>query len=241
MKLAKINPKKAPGPDKISGRCLREWSRELAPIVHYLFQQSVDTHTRCRAYRNHRVFFPFQKNLDHPRTMTIDMWPSLPSDEMSGTTSSPAHLHGNVTVSRSSSVCLQAKQEYRRCNYHTCSPCSETPGYTQNFSPYSLLGLFKRFQHYPATYTTPETESHACESIIAQVDLGFSYRQKTVCEDQQHHFFYHHNKRWRPPPGLCEFTSTVLSVSDCNPVDSSISKDHLFKYADDKALLGLIT
>ena len=24
-------------------------------------------------------------------------------------------------------------------------------------------------------------------------------------------FFYHHNKQWRPP-GLCEFTSTVLSV-----------------------------
>ena len=27
--LAKINPKKAPGPDKISGRCMRECSREL--------------------------------------------------------------------------------------------------------------------------------------------------------------------------------------------------------------------
>ena len=26
----------------------------------------------------------------------------------------------------------------------------------------------------------PETESHACESIFAQVDLGLSYRQKTV-------------------------------------------------------------
>ncbi len=160
---------------------------------------------------------------------------------MSGTTSSPAHLHGNVTVSRSSSVCLQAKQEYLRCNSHTCSPCSETPGYTQNFSPYSLLGLFKCVQHYPATYTTPETESHAYETIIAQVDLGFSYRQKTVGEHQQRHFFYHHNKQWRPPGLCCEFTSTVLSVtSDCRPVDSSISKDHLFKYADDKALLGLI-
>ena len=30
-------------------------------------------------------------------------------------------------------------------------------------------------------------------------------------------------------------------TSDCRPVDSSISKDHLFKNADDKALLGLIT
>ena len=57
-------------------------------------------------------------------------------------------------------------------------------------------------------------------------------------EDKQHHFFYHHNKHWRPP-GLCDFTSTVLSVH--MSVDSSISKDHLFKYADDKALLGLIT
>ena len=159
---------------------------------------------------------------------------------MSGTTSSPAHLRGNFTVSRSSSVCLQAKQEYRRCNSHTCSPCSETPGCTQNFNPYSLLGLFKCVQHYPATYSTPGTVSHACESIIAQVDFGFSYRQKTVGEDQQHHFFYHHNKQWRPPR-LCEFTSTVLSVHNCRPVDSSISKDQLFKYADDKALLGLIT
>ena len=34
------------------------------------------------------------------------------------------------------------------------------PGYTQNISPYSLLGLFKRVQHYAATYTTPETENH---------------------------------------------------------------------------------
>ena len=30
-------------------------------------------------------------------------------------------------------------------------------------------------------------------------------------------------------------------TSDCRPVGSSISKDHLFKYADDKALLGWIT
>ena len=30
-------------------------------------------------------------------------------------------------------------------------------------------------------------------------------------------------------------------TSDCRPVGSSISKDHLFKYAYDKALLGLIT
>ena len=76
--LAMINPKKAPGPDKISGKCLRECSRELAPIVHYLFQQSVDTHTRCRAYGNRPVLFPFQKSLDHPRTMTIYLWPSPP-------------------------------------------------------------------------------------------------------------------------------------------------------------------
>ena len=157
--------------------------------------------------------------------------PDLPSDEMSGTTSSPAYLHGNVTVSRSSSVCLQAKQEYRRCNSYTCSPCSETPGYTQHLSPYCLLALFKCVQHYPATYTTPKTERHACESIIGQVDLRFSYRQKTVGEDQKHHFFYHHNN--------CASSPALFSVytSDCRPVDSSISKDHLFKYADDKALL----
>ena len=130
---------------------------------------------------------------------------------MSGTTSSSAYLHGNITVSRSPSVCIQTKQEYGRCHSNTYSPCSETPGYTQNFSPYSLLGLFKRIQHYPATYTTPETESHACESVFAQVNFGFSYKQKTVGEDQQYHFFYHHNKQWRPL-GLCEFTSTVLSV-----------------------------
>ena len=30
-------------------------------------------------------------------------------------------------------------------------------------------------------------------------------------------------------------------TSDCRSVDSSISKDHLFKYSDDKALLGFIT
>ena len=30
--LANINPKKAPGPDKINGRCLRECSRELSTI-----------------------------------------------------------------------------------------------------------------------------------------------------------------------------------------------------------------
>ena len=47
-----------------------------------------------------------------------------------------------------------------------------------------ISGLFKRVQHYPTTYTTPEIESHACESIFAQVDLGFSYRQKTVGEDK---------------------------------------------------------
>ena len=32
-----------------------------------------------------------------------------------------------------------------------------------------------------------------------------------------------------------------MYTSDRRPVDSSISKDHFFKYADDKALLGLIT
>ena len=127
---------------------------------------------------------------------------------MSGTTSQ-AYLHGNTTLSRSSSVCLQAKQEYRRCNSHTCSPCSETPGFTKNVSPYSLLGLFKRVQHYPAIYTTPETESHVCESIFAQVDLRFSYTQKIVGEDQQYHFVYHHNKQCSP---------ALFSVytSDCN-------------------------
>ena len=175
--LAKINPKKAPGPDKISGKCLRECSRELAPIVHYLFQQSVDTHTVPCLWKSSCIV-PIPKK---PRpSQNNDCGPHLPSDEMSRTTSSPAYLHGNVTVSRSSSVCIQAKQEYRRCNSPTCSPCSETPGYTQNFSLYYLLGLFKCVQHYPATYTTTETESHACESIIAQVDLGLSYKQKTV-------------------------------------------------------------
>ena len=39
-------------------------------------------------------------------------------------------------------------------------------------------GLFKRVQQ------LKEIESHACESIFAQVDLGFSYRQKTVGEDK---------------------------------------------------------
>ena len=32
-----------------------------------------------------------------------------------------------------------------------------------------------------------------------------------------------------------------MYTRDCTPVDRSISKDHLFKYADDKALLVLIT
>ena len=44
-------------------------------------------------------------------------------------------------------------------------------------------------------------------------------------------------------PQGCVSSLALFSVytSDCRPVDSSISKDHLFKYADDKALLGLIT
>ena len=133
----------------------------------------------------------------------------LPSDEISGMTSAPAHLHRNITVSRSSSVCLQAKQEYRRCNSHTCSPRSETPGYTQNLSPYSLFGLFKHVQHYPATYTTPETESHACESIFAQVDLGLQSANSGLRSTIP--FLIPPQKQWRPL-GLCEFTSTVLSV-----------------------------
>ena len=70
---------------------------------------------------------------------------------MSGTTSSPAYLHGNITVSKFSSVCLQAKQDNRRCNSHTCSPCSETPGYNQNVSLYPFVRLSKRVQNYPDT------------------------------------------------------------------------------------------
>ena len=44
-------------------------------------------------------------------------------------------------------------------------------------------------------------------------------------------------------PQGCVSSPALFSVytSDCRPVDSSISKDHLFKYADDKVLLGLIT
>ena len=44
-------------------------------------------------------------------------------------------------------------------------------------------------------------------------------------------------------PKGCVSSQALFSVytSDCRPVDSSISKDHLFKYADDKGLLGLIT
>ena len=44
-------------------------------------------------------------------------------------------------------------------------------------------------------------------------------------------------------PFLLSSQQIMFSVytSDCRPVDSTISKDHLFKYADDKALLGLIT
>ena len=34
--LPKINPNKAPGPDKISGRCLRECRRELAVLMEIL-------------------------------------------------------------------------------------------------------------------------------------------------------------------------------------------------------------
>ena len=44
-------------------------------------------------------------------------------------------------------------------------------------------------------------------------------------------------------PQGCVSSPALFSVytSDCRPVDSSISKVHLFIYADDKALLGLIT
>ena len=44
-------------------------------------------------------------------------------------------------------------------------------------------------------------------------------------------------------PQGCVSSPALFSVytSDCRPVDSFISKDHLFKYADDKALLSLIT
>ena len=44
-------------------------------------------------------------------------------------------------------------------------------------------------------------------------------------------------------PQGCVSSLALFSVytSDCRSVDSSISKDHLFKYADDKALLCLIT
>ena len=59
-------------------------------------------------------------------------------------------------------------------------------------------------------------------------------------EDQQHHFFCHHNKQWRPP-WLSSPALFSVYTSDFRPVVSSIRKDHLFKYAYDKALLGLIT
>ena len=44
-------------------------------------------------------------------------------------------------------------------------------------------------------------------------------------------------------PQGCVCSPALFSVykSDCRPVSSSISKHHLSKYADDKALLGLIT
>ena len=44
-------------------------------------------------------------------------------------------------------------------------------------------------------------------------------------------------------PQGCVISPALFSVytSHCRPVDSSISMDHIFEYADDKALLGLIT
>ena len=43
--LCKLNVKKASGPDNISCKILRELSVEIAPVLTYIFQQSLDTGT----------------------------------------------------------------------------------------------------------------------------------------------------------------------------------------------------
>ena len=88
-------------------------------------------------------------------------------------------LHGNITVSRSSSACLQAKYDYRRCLSHTCSPCSEIHGYTHKNR--ILYLVFSSAFNTTQPHTLPQKLIAMLVNLsFCHVDLGLSYRQKTV-------------------------------------------------------------
>ena len=79
---------------------------------------------------------------------------------------------------------------------------------------YSLLGLLKHVQHYSATHATPETESHACESIFLPSGFG-TFLHLNCGLSSSTPFLLPAQQTVAPLPGLCEFTSTVFSIHNC--------------------------
>ena len=63
--LCKLNVKKASGPDNISCKILRELSVEIAPVLTYIFQQSLDTGTVPLDWTKAQVTPIFKKGNRH--------------------------------------------------------------------------------------------------------------------------------------------------------------------------------
>ena len=59
--LKHLNPKKASGPDGITCRFLKDYAKELSPILSYIYQQSLDSSQVPKDWRNAQVVPLFKK------------------------------------------------------------------------------------------------------------------------------------------------------------------------------------
>ena len=235
----RINPRKSCGPDNISGRILRECCNELAPVFANLFQKSLNTSTIPSMWKK-SIIVPVPKK---QRPATLNDY-------------RPIALTSLIMKTFEQLVLQQLQRE----TYQFADPYQFAYRQQRSTEDAVLSLLHHMLQHLDSPRTSARIlfvdfssafntiQPHKMVQKLRSMNVNSNIirwicsflTNRTQCVRIGIHLSESVSISTGAPQG-CALSPALFSLytSDCRPIPPE-SDDKLFKYADDKALVGLI-
>ncbi|XP_077985174.1 uncharacterized protein LOC144439815 [Glandiceps talaboti] len=235
-----LNVRKTAGPDNITGKLLKECCTQLAPIFSRLFQLSIDTHTVPHYWKKSciipipKIPRPTKNNDFRPVALT-----SIPMKCLE-------RILLKYLVSQTSLYQDPLQFAYRQHRSTEDAVLSILHTITQHLdaSNTSVRVLFVDFSSAFNTISPNllirKLRNMAVNQQLIRWVADFLTRRMQFVKVNSTSSGSRMTNTGSPQGSVISPSLFTIFTSDCNPINTN-SNDKLYKFADDKALVGLIT
>ena len=235
-----VKVRKAPGPDNITGKLLKECCTQLAPIFTKLFQMSLDSHTVPRYWKTSciipvpKVSRPEKHNDYRPVALT-----SIPMKCLE-------RIILKYLVSQTLPYQDPLQFAYRQhrstedavlCLLHTLTQHLDTANASVRIL---FVDFSSAFNTISPNLLIRKLENMSVNRQLIRWVADFLIRRPQFVKVNSMRSHVRITNTGSPQGSVISPSLFTIFTSDCTPIHAE-SNDKLYKFADDKALAGLIT